>query len=434
MRLFTIGFFVSLVISGLQAEVQAQVARQDTLKELMRQIEILTEEIEKQKLGDVAVEEETEQRRFGLGPAASRVYFKKETGVSLAGYGEVVYENFSAKRDDGTDSPAKDRIDFLRNIMYLGYRFNDRLFFNSEIEIEHALVGGGAPGALAIEFGYVDALLTDAWAVRAGMMLIPVGLVNEYHEPPTFATALRTETERYIIPTTWRGNGAGLMYTGANGLNLKLFVVEGMRAEGYSATGIRGGRQKGAKATVENFAFTGRAEYSGIRGVQLGASWYLGNSAQGLVAADGSNSGFFTAIYSLHWIYTRSGLDFRGLYARATVSDAALLNQTLGRSAVDAIPSVGQGYYVTASYNIMPWFNAMTQAELRPFVHYEKLNPALELPVGFTGAPSQERTNMIAGLIFKPISLVVFKAEYMNRNNPAGTATNQFNLAVNYMF
>ncbi len=432
MRFWVRFLVVLMIVPALSA--QAQVARQDTLKELMRQIEILTEEIEKQKLGEDVTAAEADQRRYGLGPAASRVYFKKETGVSLAGYGEVVYENYSGTLDDGTVSQKKDRIDFLRNIMYLGYRFSDRLFFNSEIEIEHALVGGSASGALALEFGYIDALLTEQWAVRAGMMLMPVGLVNEYHEPPTFATALRTETERYIIPTTWRGNGAGIMYTGENGLRAKVFVVEGMRAEGYSASGIRGGRQKGAKAIVEDFAITGRVDYTGIRGLELGASWFFGNSAQGLNAPNGAESGFFTAIYSLHGIFTRKGLDVRALYARASIADADVLNAALDREGSAVIPSLGQGYYVTASYNIMPLWNAMTQAELRPFLHYERINPALEMPAGFSADPALDRTNMIAGVVFKPISLIAFKAEFMNRKNAAGTGNNQFNLAVTYMF
>ncbi|MFQ5584658.1 MAG: hypothetical protein ACE5GL_09510, partial [Calditrichia bacterium] len=132
----------------------SQATKQDTLKELMRRIEILTEEIEKEKLGGVA--QRKYEGQYGLGPAASQVYHKKDAGASIAGYGELVFQNYAGEKDNGSPAGKSNQIDFLRAILYVGYKFNERFLFNSEIELEHALAGDSKPGEVAVEFGYID--------------------------------------------------------------------------------------------------------------------------------------------------------------------------------------------------------------------------------------------------------------------------------------
>ena len=172
--------------------------RQDTLKELIRRIEILTEEIEEKKLGAVA--EDKYESKFGMGPAASRIYHLTKPGASIAGYGEAVYNAFANVKEDGSAAGQKNQIDFLRQIIYVGFRFNDWILLNTEIEFEHAKAGDGQPGQVAVEFGYIDLQFQPAFNLRTGMVLIPVGIINEFHEPTTFQGALRPETERFIIP------------------------------------------------------------------------------------------------------------------------------------------------------------------------------------------------------------------------------------------
>ncbi|MBI4427527.1 MAG: hypothetical protein HY562_00230, partial [Ignavibacteriales bacterium] len=201
------GFFILLfMFICVHNSVYAYQTPSDSLRELHRRIEILTQEIELLKLGEVAAP--TYEPQYGLGPAAARVYSLKKSGVSLAGYGEVVYENFDKKRDDGSTTTTTDKIDFLRNVVYVGFRFNDWIVFNSEIEFEHASTGKG--GEVSVEFGYIDLTLSRAFNIRAGMVLPPVGIINEKHEPSTFFGTLRPQVERLIIPSTWRANGIGL--------------------------------------------------------------------------------------------------------------------------------------------------------------------------------------------------------------------------------
>ena len=178
------------------ATTRAPVAAQDSdsvrIAELERRIEAITRELERLSLGRDVVEADSSLQ--GLGPASSKVY-RVDQGVSLGGYGELLYENFSSEREDGTPADSRDQFDALRAILYVGYKFNDQLLFNSEIEVEHA-------DEIFLEFAYLDYRLSDNLGIRAGMILAPLGLVNELHEPPVFLGTERTVTETRIIPTT----------------------------------------------------------------------------------------------------------------------------------------------------------------------------------------------------------------------------------------
>jgi hypothetical protein len=227
------------------------------IDELRRQIDVLTREIERLKIerekppaADVA------QR--GLGAAASKVY-RSAAGVSLGGYGELVYDRFDGADDAGLPSGRPDRLDFLRAILYAGYKFSDRVVFNSELEVEHATTEDGI-GEVAMEFGYLDFLVRPQLNVRAGLLLMPVGLVNEMHEPTAFLGSKRPEVERVILPSTWSEAGVGLV--GDLGrFSYRSYVVTGLRSEEFTSAGIRSGRQGGAEALAEDFAWVGRLDW-----------------------------------------------------------------------------------------------------------------------------------------------------------------------------
>ncbi|MCK6558984.1 hypothetical protein HUU39_22320 [candidate division KSB1 bacterium] len=410
--------------------LHSQETQQDTLRELMRRIDILAEEIEKAKLGEVA-ERKYESRR-GLGPAASQVYQLKKTGVSLAGYGEVTYQNFAKENDASLPSGKDDEIDYLRNIIYVGFRFSDRLVFNSEIEVEHGSTGKN--GEVSMEFGYIEAQLGSAVAVRAGMVLPPVGIVNELHEPPTFHGSLRPEVEQAIIPSTWRTNGIGLVGSVPAGLGYRVYLVEGLNASQFSAGGIRGGRQSGSKSVAEDFGLTGRMEYTGWAGIQLGASFYTGNSGQDLVDPDGREIGARVNLFALHGLYNRHGVELRGLYAQSTIADAGRLNRALLLSGNRSIGQKQTGFYFTAAYDILPLFRRGATSAVMPFVQFERLDTQAEVPAGFSRNAASERTNLAYGITFKPHPNVACKADYLNRKNEAGTAVDQLNVALAYMF
>ncbi len=405
----------------------------DSLREVQRQIEILTQEIERMRLGEVAEEPYEPQR--GLGPAAARVYHLKKSGVSIAGYGEIVYENYSRKREDGGGANKPDQVDFLRNIIYVGYRFNDWILFNSEIEFEHGTTGktdaAGKPiGEVSVEFGYIELMFSKQFNLRVGMVLPPMGIVNEKHEPSTFHGTLRPQVERVIIPSTWRTNGLGAYGELTPTLSYRAYIIEGLNAKNFSdSEGIRGGRQSGAKALAEDLAVTSKIEYSGFFGSILGASFYYGNSGQGATDSLGTIKAA-TTLLSLHGEFAWAGLELRALYAHVNVDQA----RRVSNLAKKTVGSEMNGWYAVAAYDIVPFFAPGSEHYLAPFLQYEQLNTQAAVASGFTASKVNDRASIVAGLTYKPHPNVAFKFDYRQNRTESKTGINQWNLAVNYLF
>ena len=319
---------MALVPTGVLAQVPDSVR----LNELERRVEALTSELERTRLGDEVVE--ADSSLMGLGPAASKVY-KIQQGVSIGGYGEILYENYAADRENGTASGSVDKTDALRAIVYVGYKFNDKLLINSEIEIEHAKEA-------YLEFAYLDYRFNDAIGLRAGLLLSPMGLVNELHEPPIFLGTKRPYTENQIIPTTWRENGVGV-FGGTESIAYRVYLMTSLNGSGgFSAKGLRGGRQKGAKALAQDFGVVGRIDYVGVPGLLVGASAFSGETAQDK-AINGRQVGGRTLIWEGHVDYQSSGLRLSLLIAGARVDDAAKLNYGRSRALRESVRRWGGG-------------------------------------------------------------------------------------------
>ncbi|MEX1139944.1 MAG: hypothetical protein WEB33_11945 [Bacteroidota bacterium] len=420
----SVRLILTIILAGVPAGLQAQEA--DSLREIRRQIDILVDELERLKLGE-ATETLYEPQR-GLGPAAAKVYQLKKSGVSIAGYGEVVYENYKEQRDDGVPANKPDKIDYLRNVIYVGYRFNDWILFNSEVEFEHGSTGKG--GEVSVEFGYLELMLARGFNVRAGMVLPPVGIINEKHEPSTFFGSLRPQVERLIIPSTWRTNGIGVYGDVGSSLNYRAYLVEGFNAKNFSdADGLRGGRQSGANARAENFGLTGRLEFTGIPGGVIAGSFYRGNSGQAQTDSLGTIDAA-TMLWSVHAEYTWNALELRALMAGITVDDAGRVSVLSGKT----IGSEMNGWYVVAGYDLMPLFAPGSTHALAPYIQYESFNTHASVAPGFTANKAFDRTILSVGVSYKPHPNVAFKVDYQDIKNAAGTGINQLNAAVNYLY
>ena len=305
------------------------------LSEIERQIEVLAREIEQLKLGEAGVASaEAKDLRYGVGPAASKVYARK--GVSLGGYGEFLYQNFSGRRQDGEPSGARNQADLARAVLYFGYKFDEHWILNTEIEAEHAVTAPDKGGEVEVEFAYLDYLFSRPLRARAGLVLVPMGLVNELHEPPTFLGALRPDIEQRLIPSTWRELGAGL-YGSAGPFSYRLYAVNGLNSEGYSAEGIREGSQEGSEATAENWAVTGRLDWAPVSGAFLGAAFFSGDSDQGRTTPSGEPFSGRTTLFDVHADWKWRGLWLRGLYVRTTVADADAINEANGLRGQDSV-------------------------------------------------------------------------------------------------
>lgn len=429
----------ALLFAGLAATTTTAQTTSDSLAELSRKVEALTDDLERVTLGEAA--SPADPGKYGVGPASGKVYGAKK-GVTVAGYGDLIYRRFPDSTDDGRATP-QDRIDMYHAILYFGYRFNDQILFNSEFEYEHATTDKNI-GYVAVEFAYLDFLFNDNVNLRTGLILNPLGIINETHEPTTYLTTLRPGTETNIVPTTWRGIGFGFWGEIIEDLNYRAYMMEGLNAAGFtSGGGIRGGRQHGANAIAEDFGFTGKLEYSGIEGIRVGAGFYTGNSGQGmmdtfvpdsLTPASGVDIAAATTIIEGHVFGNYEGIEFSAMYAMNSVSDTKLLNKNLSNQ---VIGSKQNGIYVTLGYDVMRLISKGSEHQLTPFFHWEQFNTQAEVEEGFTADKANDRSTIAFGLAYRPISNVIIKADYRNNSNTVdagSTATDVVNLVLGYMF
>lgn len=387
----------------------------DRLVELERRIDVLAAELERRTMGEQVAPEVLSEGLYGLAPAASKVY-RSDRGLSIGGYGEVLYQNFDS--DDKSD-----QFDMLRAILYFGYKFNDKLLLNTEIELEHA-------DEAFVEFAYLDYLWRPEVNLRAGLVLLPMGLVNELHEPTVFLGAKRPDVESRIIPTTWRENGFGV-FGEVGGVTYRSYLVNGLDGSGFSAGGLRGGRQKGSKALADDFAWVGRVDFNPTPGLTVGGSFYTGGSDQGLDDPIGGELSVDTTIYEAHLDWRYRGLKVRALGAFAELDDVAGLNRNLGFTGGQSVGEELEGFYLELGYDLLA---GRGERSLTPYVRWEDYNTQESVPAGFSANPANDVESLTVGFAFQPIDEVILKADYQDYDNGAGTAVDQLNVALGYVF
>lgn len=437
MRKTTATLATAILATGLAAPTLAQEGADQRLQELERKVDALSAEVEGSRREGLVSGEFDYQPAFGVGASGAKVY-SVDRGLSIGGYGHGYYRNSSVSGDD--------QADFYRNILYIGYRFNDWILLNTEIELEHA-------SEAYQEFAYLDFLLHDAANVRAGLMLSPLGFVNEVHEPPTYFGNIRPEVEKRIIPTTARENGAGLYGNLTDNLEYRLYVQNSFDGIDGNSSNIAGAnlrdiRQKGAKAEADDLAVTGRLDWKPASGVMLGGSFWSGDLGHGQELrkfgnsnVDGSSEDDKVAgggdligtpdvhmdLYEAHAEYKRGGLWLRGMFAQAQIGDADDLSDSRGDDKSDGETNVGEtmtGWYAEAGYDIMPLVADRGEQSLYPWVRYTDLDTQASMPSGYEAADKNDRTVTEVGLHYMPHPNVVIKAEYKDFNSAASGEEN----------
>ena len=406
----------------------------DRIKDLERKVEILSQQIEAQQNGSSQPVANGDKGAFGMGAAASKVY-TATSGLSVGGYGEFLYQNFDKKLQDGTVSPVNDQFDTLRGVFYIGYKFNDRIVFNSEMEFEHSGYSDEHPeGEAILEFAYLDFLVNKALNVRAGQVLLPMGFTNEIHEPPAVLSASRPFVERSggILPTTWHENGVGLHGELPGDLSYRVYLVEGLNAAKFSAQGISDGRQSGNKAIADRFALTGRLDWRPIPGTTAGFSFYKGSSIHSdPYGAPISAITVPTTLLDAHVEYRAAGWQLRGLYARTTLG----ASEVASLGAADPAFQAGTrqwGGYLEAGYDALS-FTGSKQA-LIPFLRWERMNTQAQVVAGASADLANDQSIVTAGLSWKPIPQIAVKGDFSWVKNGARTGRNILSLALGYEF
>ncbi len=347
--------------------------------------------------------------------------------TSVGGYGEVHYTNAT-----GANTPGM--VNVRRFVLYLAHTFSEKLAVRSELELEDAKIEGGkAGGEVALEQLYLDYLISPAFTMRAGLVLPPVGIVNEIHEPPTFNGVARPAFDRDVIPTTWREIGVGALgaIPGSSGLSYRVYLVNGLKADGFSAaSGIREGRQEGREASFANPSITGRLEW--VRpGLRLGGSfWYGGSANQDSLLGTGTFDNA-VALVSADARYDVGPIMFRGILANISVAGADAINAVYGTQAGSRIA----GGYIEAAYNVLSALAPASAQRLNAFLRYEHFNTQADVPAGVVKDEALARRITTFGLSYKPIYSVVFKGDYQLQRNKAGIGEGELlSLGVGYQF
>jgi len=391
-------------------------------EELERRINILSDEITQLKASQFKAS--TGQQAFGLGQAASKVYFVPQ-GLSIGGYGEIVYNNKSHENEDGDATNREPTTEALRNIIYLGYKYSDQWIVNAEIEIEHV-------DEIFNEFLYIDYLSSDALNYRFGLSLVPMGLTNELHEPIYFNSVNRPEVETYLIPTTWREIGVGVF--GQTGkLTYKAFLFNGADADAISSNiknGVRNGRKKGGTNTnASTGALVLRADYAFDTSTSIGGSVYRGKASSANSATPATNYiDMEMSITEIHALYKQSGFGIKFLGTRVSFANSEDWNKQAG---ANKIPDLMNGGYLEFEYDI----EKSKGAVLTPFIRFEQYNLHQEVDSTYlTKNQAYDRKNTLVGVAYKPIDRLVFKADYAYKHQGDDKGINEFNLGLGFVY
>ncbi|MYH29775.1 MAG: hypothetical protein F4137_13180 [Acidobacteria bacterium] len=322
-------------------------------------------------------------------------------------------------------------LDFHRFVLLFTHSFSERVRFVSELELEHAVVSPETDGELELEQAYVDFLISRPFNLRAGMVLAPVGVINERHEPPVFHGVERPFVETLIIPTTWFGAGAGVHGELRGGFRYRAYAMETLDAARFSADeGLREGRQKGAEANGRHVAGTGRVEYVGTPGLVLGASVWSGDTGFAFPRVD---TGVTLAEADGRWRVGEFAL--RGLYAHVFLDGMEDLNRAVTRI-TGVSPNVAEqmrGFYLEGSYFIVP---RPAPREVALFLRYENFDTQYRMPAGFAPLPAFDRDAWILGATWFPDPDVAVKVDYTVLRNRSTVidGPNSFNVGLGWWF
>lgn len=377
---------VALVCLLASTNIYAQQSNTDLLAKLeflQQQIDELKQQLAQTQNQAVETDAKVEAVAEVIESGSSQVV--KTSRTTISGYGELHYNNLSAE----DSSHDLDAIDFHRFVLFFGHEFNDKTRFYSEFELEHSLAGDGKPGEVELEQAFVEFDLNPGLYAKAGLFLVPVGLLNETHEPPTFYGVERNNVESIIVPSTWWEAGAGLNGRWGSSWNWDLALTSGLQmpTSGSSAFRVRSGRQKVAKAIASDGAITGRLRYLGIAGLLAAVTvQYQFDPSQ--AANDGLDDG---TLVEAHIDYQRGGFGLRALVAHWDFSG----------DAVEAAGADSQtGWYIEPSYRL--------NSHLGFYTRYEEVD----------AARNQDQFNQWEmGLNWWPAPNVVLKFDYRDRSH-----------------
>lgn len=335
--------------------------------------------------------------------------------LTIGGYAQIDYN-----QPFGNNTIQNGKLDVHRLVLLFGYNFTNKLSFVTEIEIEHV-------NEIYVEQAFINYSFNTYLNLRGGLLLIPMGIINENHEPPTFNGVERPLIDKYIVPTTWREIGFGLAGSIPEvSLRYQAYLVNGFKSYDGEAKlsgeyGLRKGRQKGAESIMRTPGLAARVEYFGVLGLNLGLSGYFGKTQSSLykeiektqtneiAQADSSVVGI--SMFGFDVRYQFSGFQFRGQFYYTLLSNTYQYNNFTADDGVsNDVGSSMFGYYFEAAYNVFQ-MSENIKSELIPFVRFSNYDTQLTISNEMTPNDAYNVTAITTGLGWKIISNIALKAD-----------------------
>ncbi len=363
------------------------------------------------------------------------------SSTSIGGYGEIAVRGTRKGRDGEREWTG----DVARLVVFVAHSFSPEISVYNEIEVEHAQACASCGGAVELEQARVDFNLLDEdkLTLRGGLVLVPMGIVNVWHEPPIYHGVVRPRFDTVILPSTWRELALGFESRPLDPVRVEAYVMSGFDPTGFSASGLGGGRQNGSLARLDAPAFVGRVEVEPLLGAVVGVSGYAADA--------GPNADFYDRRgepaelrlpvfgYSLDVRFRKMGFDWRFVYADWSLPESGALmaaydatGSRLFSDATSPVPTRIRGAYVEAAYDVLYPFGLSHQ--LLPFARIERDDTQAAVPDGFEQNPTQIVREYTFGLTYRPIPQVVLKADLALRNRRLGVDESSIGFGGGFMY
>lgn len=365
--------------------------------------------------------------------ASQKMIAATDQKVTLGGYAQIDYN-----QPLSSDISQNGKLDVHRLVLLFGYNFSDKTQFITELELEHVV-------EVYVEQAWLNHRINNWLNFRGGLMLVPMGIVNEYHEPPSYNGVERPNVDKYIVPTTWREIGAGFNgYLSGAGLSYQLYLMNGFNgyngsAKFNGANGLRSGRQKGAESYISAPNLSFKANYNSIPGLNLGLSGYFGksqstlyngiakNDAAGLARADSSVIGM--SMLGIDGRYHLGPLQLKAQYILASLSNTVAYNAFTGSDVGSGL----LGWYLEGAWKMN--LNTENELSLTPFVRFEQYDTHHSVSANTIKNDSYNRHDITFGTSLGLNNGAVLKADYQLFGNASNSERKgQLNLGIGIWF
>ncbi len=362
-----------------------------------------------------SVADNQESRQF-LGTIRDEFANRIGGRATLGGYADI---EFIDKRGE------ESFFDQHRFVPFIEAHVTDQIKIAAEIEFEHGGTNNNqSDGDIKVEFAAIDYELWEAFNLRAGILLSPIGHFNLIHDSPINDLTARPLVSRRVIPTTLSEAGAGFygtVYpTEDSKVDYEFYLVNGF--EGFKdfdpATGdadsnisqtggLRGARGSQSDDINDNKAFVGRIALSPFLGAEIGGSAHIGD-----YDADGDNT---LAIYAIDWTFQKGPFELIGEYAVVNIEREGrvkLFNDSRTKES-DRIPGRLDGAYVQLNYHWMSdWLKEACPVIFKPESVFTLVGRYDVIDLGNSKSGVGDRERWTIGGNFRPTEDTVFKLEY----------------------